>query len=392
MLRCRPVRIALYAIAAAALLSPRAFAYDTLRIGLVLPLTGSQAAIGKQIDNAMRLYLEQNGDTIEGTRIEVFIRDDESNPDNTKIDVRDLIENEKVNILAGFGTSPAAVVAAPLATQAKIPQVVMGAQTSLVTQRSPFMVRSGATVAQSASTLALWAARHNIRKVVALTTDYAPGVDALQEFKRAFVAEGGDLVNELRIPLFNADLNPPLTQIKEAKPDAVFVFVPAQQAHEVMEAIASHGIVEAGTKVIGLGDLTDDDLLKDMSPAALGTITAHYYSAAHPTHVNHAFVEAYQQAYSERPGFMAVAGYDGTHIICEALRLTHGKVAGEGLLRAMKGLSFESPRGPMSIDPETREPVHNIYIRKVETDNGENANIEFETFEAVKDPGKTPRP
>jgi branched-chain amino acid transport system substrate-binding protein len=336
----------------------------------------------------MRLYLEQNGDTIEGTRIEVVIRDDESNPDNTKLDVRDLIENEKVNLLAGFGTSPAAAVAAPFATQAKIPMVVMGAQTSLVTDRSPFIVRSGATLAQSAATLGTWAAKHDIRKVVSLTSDYAPAIDALNEFKRAFVAQGGEVINELRIPLFNADLEPPLKQIKETKPDAVFLFVPPQQARDVFDAFAAHGLAESGIKVIGTGDITDDDLLKVMGPSALGVITAHFYSAAHRSNINREFVDAYQQAYNERPGFMAVAGYDGMRMVCEALRVTHGKIAGEGLLRALKEQSWESPRGPMSIDPETREPVQNIYIRKVETENGENANVEFATFEAVKDPGK----
>lgn len=387
-LRSTAISVALGTALVSLSLPSSALAAETLKIGVILPVTGSQAATGKQIDNAMRLYLEQNGDTIEGTRIEVLIRDDESNPDNARLDARDLVENEKVNVLAGFGTSPAAIMAAPFATLAKIPEVVVGAQTSLVTERSPFIVRSGATLAQSAATLGTWAAKHDIHKVVSLTTDYAPGNDALQEFKRAFGAAGGEVINELRIPLFNADLGPPLTQIKTAKPDAVFLFVPPQQTRDVLEAFAALGLSESGIKVIGTGDITDDDLLKDMGPSALGVITAHFYSAAHPSHANREFVEAYQQAYNERPGFMAVAGYDGARMICEALRATHGRIAGEGLLRAMKNLSWESPRGPVSIDPETREPVQNIYIRKVETENGENANVEFATFEAVKDPAK----
>ncbi|MBY0382062.1 MAG: ABC transporter substrate-binding protein [Xanthobacteraceae bacterium] len=365
-----------------------AAAAERLKIGLVLPMSGFQETTGKQIDNALRLYLEQNGDTVEGTRIEVIIRDDESNPDIAKQAARDLVENEKVQVLAGFGTSPAAAVAAPFATQAKIPEVVMGAQTSMITDRSPFIVRSGATLAQSAATLATWAARHGIHKVISLTTDYAPGNDALAEFKRAFTKEGGEVIDELHIPLFNADLDPPLDQIKKAKPDAVFLFVPSQQAKDLFEAIAAHGITHAGIKIIGPGDITDDDFLKAMGDPALGVITAHFYSAAHVSRANQDFVEAYQASYNERPGVMAVAGYDGMRIIREALRATGGRTGGEGLLRAMKQLSFESPRGPLEIDPDTREPVQNIYIRRVEKVDGENRNIEFATFEAVKDPGK----
>jgi len=368
-----------------------ALAAERLKIGLVLPMTGLQEAAGKQIDNALRLYLEQNGDTVEGTRIEVIIRDDESNPDIAKQASRDLVENEKVQVLAGFGTSPAAAVAAPFATQAKIPEVVMGAQTSLITERSAFIVRSGATLAQSTATLAVWAARHGLHKVISLTTDYAPGNDALAEFKRAFTREGGEVIDELHIPLFNADLDPPLDLIKKAKPAAVFVFVPSQQSKDVFEAIAAHGITHAGIKIIGPGDITDDDLLKTMGDPALGVITAHFYSAAHVSRANQDFVEAYQAAYNERPGFMAVAGYDGMRIIRDALRATGGRTGGEGLLRAMKRLSFESPRGPLEIDPDTREPVQNIYIRRVENVDGENQNIEFATFEAVKDPGKNSR-
>jgi len=380
------------AVAVALSFSPLgAHSAERLRIGLVLPMTGLQEMTGKQIDNAVRLYLEQNGDTVAGTRIEVVIRDDESNPDITKQAVRDLLDNEKVQVLAGFGTSPAAAVAAPFATQARIPEVVMGAQTSLIADRSPFIVRSGATLAQSAATLAQWAAKHGIRKVMSLTTDYAPGNDALAEFKRAFTSEDGEVIDELHIPLFNADLGPPLDQIKHEKPDAVFVFVPPQQAKDVFEAIASHGIMNAGIKVIGPGDITDDDLLKGMGEAALGVITSHFYSASHVSRANQDFVEAYQAAYNERPGAMAVAGYDGIRIVCEALRATGGRTSGEGLLRAMKRLSFESPRGPVTIDPETREPVQNIYIRRVEAVDGENQNIEFATFNDVKDPAKAQR-
>ena len=391
--RCTSMR--LLAMTAAVLtavgIAAPARASATLKIGLILPMTGPLDATGKQIDNAARLYLKQNGDTVAGTRISVLLRDDEGNPDITAQASRDLIGKDRVGVLAGFGTSPAAAVAAPFATRARIPEVVMGGQTSLVSERSPFIVRSGATLAQSAATLAVWAARHGIRKVVSLTTDYAPGNDALAEFRRAFHAHDGEVIEELHIPMFNAELDPPLDRIKQLRPDAMFLFMPPRQAKDMFAAIDAHGIMQAGIKVIGPGDITDDDLLKDMGSAAQGVFTAHFYSAAHPSDTNRDFVDAYQAEYHERPGFMAVAGYDGIRMICAALRATRGHIAGEKLLRAMKHLSFESPRGPVRIDPHTREPVQDIYIRRVESVNGENQNVEFATFEGVKDPAGTSR-
>lgn len=370
---------------------PATAAEPTLKIGLVLPLSGPLAETGKQIDNAMRLYLEQNGDTIKGTRIEVIVRDDEGNPDHTREAVKSLVEEDKVNVLAGFGTSPAAAVAAPFATNAKIPMVVMGAQTSVVTTRSPFMVRSGATLAQSAATLGKWAAKNGIRNVAALITDYAPGNDALKEFSKAFSADDRTVSDEYRIPLLEADLDAPLTQIKQAKPDALFLFVAPWQAHQVLDAIAAQKFGQQGIKLIATGDLTDDSSLKNLGPSALGIVTAHFYSVAHPSRVNRQFVEAYRTAYGETPGAMAVSGYDGTHLICAALRATKGDADGEALLKAMKRAAWDSPRGPFAIDPHSREVVQNIYMRKVEDLGGENVNAEFETFEDVRDPNNSGR-
>jgi len=381
--------VVLAALALAA--RPVAAAEPALKIGLVLPLSGPLAETGKQIDDAMRLYLEQNGDIIEGTRIEVVVRDDEGNPDRTREAVQSLVEDDKVNVLAGFGTSPAAAVAAPFATNAKIPMVVMGAQTSLVTTRSPFIVRSGATLAQSAATLGKWAAKNNIRNVAALISDYAPGNDALREFSKAFTNDERTVSDEYRISLTKADLDAPLTQIKAAKPDALFVFVAPWQARQVLDAIAAQGLVQEGIKLIATGDLTDDSFLKNLGPSALGVVTAHFYSAAHPSRANRLFAEAYRAAYGETPGAMAVSGYDGARLICEALRATKGETHGEALLKAMKGAAWDSPRGPFAIDKHSREVVQNIDMRKVEAVNGENVNAEFATFEAVKDPNNSGR-
>jgi branched-chain amino acid transport system substrate-binding protein len=374
---------------AAGLAACPAYAEDTFKIGLVVPMTGGQASTGKQIDNAIKLYMQQHGDTVAGKKIEVILKDDAALPDNTKRLTQELIVNDKVNVIAGFGVTPAAFAAAPLATQGKIPEVVMAAGTSIITEKSPYIVRTSFTLAQSSTIIGDWAVKNGIKKVATLTSDYAPGNDALNFFKEHFTAGGGQIVEEVKVPLANPDFAPFLQRMKDAKPDAVFVFVPAGQGGNFMKQYAERGLDKAGIKVIGPGDVTDDDLLADMGDAVVGAVTAHIYSAAHPSEVNKEFVAAYKKAYGSRPGFMAVGGYDGIHLIYEALKKDGGKTDGDSLLAAMKGMAWESPRGPISIDPDTRDIVQNVYIRKVEKKDGELYNVEFQTFDAVKDPGKT---
>ena len=383
---------AMAVIALAAALShagPALAADGTVKIGLIVPMTGGQASTGKQLDNAVKLYIQQHGDTVAGKKIEVILKDDGANPENTKRLAQELIVNDKVEIIAGFGITPTALAAAPLATQAKIPEIVMLAGTSIITERSPYIVRTSFTLAQSSTIIGDWAAKNGIKKVATLTSDYAPGNDALQFFKEHFIAGGGEIVEEVKVPLSNPDFAPFLQRMRDAKPDAMFVFVPGGQGGNFMKQFSERGLDKSGIKVIGPGDVMDDDLLNGMGDAALGTVTAHMYSAAHPSQTNKEFVAAYKKAFNSRPGFVAVGGYDGIHLIYEALKKTGGKTDGDSLVAAMKGMAWESPRGPVSIDPETRDIVQNIYIRKVEKVDGELYNVEFQTFEAVKDPGKT---
>src|SRR6516165_11412736 len=377
------------AAAISALAFTPARAEDAFKIGLIVPMTGGQASTGKQIDNAIKLYMKQHGDTVAGKKIEVILKDDGALPDKTKTAAQELIVNEKVNVIAGFGITPSALAAAPLATQAKIPEVVMAAGTSIITEKSPYVVRTSFTLPQSSTIIGDWAVKNGIKKVATLTSDYAPGNDALASFKEHFTAGGGEIVEEVKVPLANPDFAPFLQRMKDAKPDAVFVFVPAGQGGNFMKQYAERGLDKAGIKVIGPGDVMDDDLLNAMGDAALGTVTAHLYSAAHPSAMNKEFVAAYKKDFGNRPGFMAVSGYDGIHLIYEALKKTNGDTDGDKLIAAMKGMKWESPRGPISIDPETRDIVQNIYIRKVEKADGELYNVEFETFKAVKDAGKT---
>lgn len=376
-------------IAVAAATPIAAQAEDVLKIGLIVPMTGGQASTGKQIDNAIKLYMKKNGATVAGKKIEIILKDDAAIPDNTKRMAQELIVNDKVNVIAGFGITPAALAAAPLATQAKVPEIVMAAGTSIITERSPYIVRTSFTLPQSSSIIGDWAAKNGIKKVATLTSDYAPGNDALASFKENFTAGGGQIVEEIKVPLANPDFAPFLQRMKDAKPDAMFVFVPAGQGGNFMKQFAERGLDKSGIKVIGPGDVMDDDLLNSMGDAALGVVTAHMYSAAHPSAMNKEFVADYKKEFGQRPGFMAVGGYDGIHLIYEALKKTGGKTDGDSLVAAMKGMKWESPRGPISIDPDTRDIVQDIYIRKVEKVDGELYNVEFAKFDAVKDPGKT---
>ncbi len=383
-------RMLLQAAATAALLMmPTAsWAQDTVKIGLILPMTGQQASTGKQIKAAVDLYMAEHGNTVAGKKIEVILKDDAAVPDNTKRLAQELIVNDKVAVVAGFGITPTALAVAPLATEAKVVELVMAAGTSIITERSPYIVRTSFTLPQSSVIIADWAAKNGIKKVVSIVSDYAPGADAEKSFTERLTAAGGQVVELIKVPLANPDFAPFLQRAADAKPDAIFVFVPSGQGGTFMKQYAERGLDKAGIKLIGPGDVTDDDLLPAMGDAVIGAITAHLYSADHDSAKNKAYVEAFKKANNFRPNFMSVGGYDGMHLIYEALKKTGGKSDGDSLIAAMKGLAWESPRGPISIDPETRDIVQNIYVRKVEKKGGELYNVEFATFEAVKDPGK----
>ena len=364
-------------------------AQSTVKIGALLPMTGQQQSTGVQIAAAIRLYLAQNGDTVAGKKIQVIFKDDGAVPDNSKRLAQELIVNDKVNFVAGFGVTPAALAVAPLSAEAKIPQIVMAAGTSIITERSPYIVRTSFTLPQSTVVMADWALKNGIRKVVSMVSDYAPGIDAEGSFKDTFTRGGGQIVESIRVPLANPDFAPFLQRAHDAKPDAVFIFVPSGQGGTFVKQFIERGLDKAGIKIIGPGDVADDDLLNGMGDQVIGTVTAHMYSAAHPSQANKNYVAAFKKANPGlRPNFMSVGGYDGMHLIYEALKKTGCKTDGDSLVAAMKGMAWESPRGPVSIDPETRDIVQNIYMRKVEKVDGELYNVEFETFPNVKDPGK----
>jgi branched-chain amino acid transport system substrate-binding protein len=378
-------RALLAAAGAACLIIPAAAAraQETIKIGLILPMTGPFTSTGRQIEAAVRLYMQQHGDSVAGRKIQLIVKDDTGVADVTKRLAQELIVNDKVTVTAGFGLTPLALATAPLSTQAKVPQVIMAAATSTIPDASPFIVRTTFTLPQATIPLAEWAAQNGIRKALTLVSDYGPGIDAEKAFTATFAKAGGQADN-LRVPLQNPDFSPFLQKAADAKPDALFVFVPSGVGAQFMKQFVERGLDKAGIKLIGTGDVTDDDILNGMGEAALGTITAHHYAAAHDSPENKAFVDAFKKAASGmRPNFMAIGGYDGMHLIYEGLKKTGG-AGGQALVDAMKGMSWTSPRGPVTLDPQTRDLVQNIYVRRVERVGGELHNVEFATIGNVK--------
>lgn len=362
---------------------------NTFKIGLILPMTGPFASTGKQLESAARLYVAQHGDTVAGKKVVLIVKDDTGVPEASKRLAQELVINEKVQVLAGFGLTPLALATAPLATQSKTPLVVMAAATSAITEASPFIVRTSFTVPQVVTTLADWATKNNIKKVVSLVTDYAPGVDSEKFFSQRFIANGGQVIETLRVPLRNPDFAPFLQRVRDSKPDALFAFVPAGVGSALMKQFAERGLDKAGIRLIAEGSVTDDSILNDMGDVAVGVVTAHHYSAAHNSALNKKFVEDFgKETKGLRPNFMAVGAYDGMRVIYEAAKSSKG-AGGEVLLNAMKGQVFESPRGPMYIDAQTRDVVQNVYVRRVERIGGQLWNREIETVTNVKDIGKS---
>ncbi len=362
-------------------------AQETLKIGLILPMTGPFASTGRQIDAAARLYLAQHGDTVAGRKVELILRDDAGTADTTRRLAQELVVRDKVVALAGFGLTPLALATAPIATQSKTPMVVMAAATSSIIKASPFIVRTSFTLPQATVGIAEWAAKNGLKNVMTLVTDYGPGIDAEKAFKSRFTLNGGNVPAELRVPLKNPDFAPFLQRVVDAKPDGLFVFMPSGVGAQFMKQFKERGLDQSGIRLIGTGDVTDDDILDDMGDVALGVTTSHHYSAAHDSPLNKKFVAEFGRANNGmRPNFMAVGGYDGMRVIMKGLEQTKGQ-GGQALLDAMKGQTFESPRGPILIDAQTRDIVQDIYIRKVERVGGHLYNVEFDKQTAVKDPG-----
>ncbi|MEO7031997.1 MAG: ABC transporter substrate-binding protein [Herbaspirillum sp.] len=385
----------LQSIAIASTLALSAFAVhaaDTIKIGLIAPFSGPFADYGKQMDAGINAYMKLHGDTVAGKKIEIIKKDTTGPvPEIAKRLAQELVVRDKVDFLAGFGLTPEALAVAPIAEQAKKPMIIMNAATSIITTKSKYIARFSMTLPQISSPMGTWAVKNGIKKVVTLVADYGPGLDAETAFKTSFIGGGGQVTESIRVPLKNPEFAPYVQRIKDAKPDAVFMFVPAgEQGIAFMKSYRERGLAEAGIKVIATGDLTDDHILNSMGDPILGVITTFHYSADHKSPENAKFLKAFAAANPNggRPNFMAVAAYDGMHAIYDVSKKLNGKIDADKAMSILKGMKFESPRGPIMIDPETRDIIQNVYVRKVEKVNGELYNVEFDKFVNVKDPGK----
>ena len=379
----------LAASAAAGLGAGRVAAQEVLKMGVSIPMTGAGFnAVGRQLASALKLYVQEHGDVVAGRKLEIIVRDDGGVADNARRIVQEMIVNEKVSLL-GIGITPTALAIAPLVTEAKIPTLVMSSGASVTVTKSPYMVRAGFLQGQQGWIMAEWAAKNGSKRVVTLVNDWAPGIESETAFKTRFLQEGGEILESIRIPLANPDFAPFLQRIRDINPDTAFIYFPGTQAGIFAKQFAERGLGKSGIKIIGPGDLTDDDDLNTMGDQMLGIITSGSYSAAHDSALNKAYVAGFEKAFGFRPDFVSVGAYDGLHLIYEALKKTNGNADGDVMLAAMKGMAWESPRGPISIDPQTRDIVQNIYIRKVEKVNGQLYSVEFATYPAVGNPMKS---
>lgn len=375
------------AAVAGAILSSPAAAEGTIKIGVILPYSGQFADMAKQADNGITLYMKTHGDTVAGKKI-VIIRKDVGGiaPAVAKRLAQELVVRDGVDILAGFIATPNALAASDVSDQAKKLMVLVNAGTSIVTTKSRYSVRTSFTIAQIADSLGTWAARSGIKSSYTMVSDYAPGHDAEKLFAQAFTAGGGKIVGSVKIPVATPDFSAFVQRMKDAAPASVFVFVPGgAQPAAFGKAIYERGVDRHRTRIMGTGEITDDIALKSMGDAALGIVSAWHYDYSQPSSVNQAFVKAYRADFQRSPDFVAVGGYDGMHLIYQALAKTKGSGDGDALIAAAKGMAWESPRGPISIDPATRNIVQTVYIREVRKVGGEYHNVIIGKVEGVKD-------
>ena len=378
----------LYVLVSLYILAP-ALAQQPLKVGLLMPFTGQFTDTAAQMDSGVKLYVKQHGDVVAGRKIELIRRDTAGTPDVAKRLAQELIVRDNVDILAGFTLTPEALAVADLSAEAKKFMVVMNAATSIITTKSPYIARVSVTLPQNCEALGTWAYKAGVRKVYTMVSDYAPGFDAEASFQRAFKLAGGEIVGAVRMPITTVDFSPFVQRVKDLDPEAIFVFIPGgSQPAALAKALVERGLDPNKIKVMGQGEITEESALAGMGDAALGIVTAFHYDYSHPSPVNADFVKAFNAEFKRNPDFLSVGGYDGMHLIYEALKKTGGKADGDGLIAAAKGEKWESPRGPMSIDPETRDVIETVYVRRVEKVDGRLRNVEIDRFENVRDPVK----
>jgi branched-chain amino acid transport system substrate-binding protein len=386
----RKVLLGLHCFVMLQLFAFSASAQQSVKVGLIMTYTGQFANAAEQMDNGIKLYMKEHGDVVAGKKIELIRKDTAGAPDAAKRLAQELIVNDNVDILAGFVITPEALTVADLSAEAKKFMVVMNAATSIITTKSPYITRSSLTLPQNCEVLGTWAFKNGgAKKVFTMVSDYAPGRDAETSFQTAFKAAGGEIIGSVRVPLANPDFSAFVQRAKDSGADGVFVFVPGgSQPVALAKALVERGMNPKDIKIMGQGELADESALDAIGDAAIGIITAFHYDYTHGSAANRQFVAAYNAEFKRNPDFFSVGGYDGMHLIYEALKKTGGKADGDSLIGAVKGMKWESPRGLVSIDPETRDIVNTVYIRQVEKIDGRVRNVEIAKFDDVKDPVK----
>ncbi len=385
----RHMMTAAAALLAAATLPVAAQAQGTLKIGVISAYSGQFADTATQIDNGIKLYMKQHGETVAGKKIEIIRKDTGGpNPDVAKRLAQELVVRDNVDILAGFTLTPEALGAASVATEAKKLMVNMNAATAVITERSPYIVRVSLTLPQIAETAGTWlATKGGSKKAYTMVSDFGPGIDAEGAFQRAFKAAGGEIIGSVRMPVANPDFSAFIQRAKDLNPESIFVFVPGgAQPAAIGKAFAERGLDPAKIKIMSTGEAVDEQAIKAMGDVSLGRLSAWHYDYNLKTKNNAAFVKAFNDEFKRNPDFFAVGGYDGMHLIYEALKKTGGKADGDSLVEAAKGMKWESPRGPISIDPATRDIIQTVYIRKVEKVGGAIVNVDIDKVVNVKDP------
>ncbi len=377
------------ALLAACLLPAVGHAADTIKIGVVMPYSGQFADLAKQMDNGIKIYMQLHGDKVAGKTIEIIRKDVGGiDPPTAKRLAQELVVRDQVDILAGWLLTPNAIAGCSVSAEAKKFMVIMNAATSIITDKSPYCTRTSFTLPMIAVTLGQWAAKQGIKNDYTMTADYGPGHDAEQGFIQGFKAGGGDIAGSVRMAVKNPDFSAYVQRAKDLNPQSIFVFIPGgAQPAAFGKALAERGMSAQAIKVLGTQELADDPAVKSMGNDAVGIITAGNYNYNYDSAMNKKFVEAYRKlSGDENPDFGAVGGYDGMHLIYAALGKTNGKTDAEDLIAAAKGMKWESPRGPMMIDPNTRDVVQTIYISKVEDKGGKHVNVVIDKIPDVHDP------
>jgi len=384
--------LAFGAIATSALGAPAMAEPEPVRIGVLLPLSGTFTEYGKQMQNGLQLFLKQHGDVAGGRKVELIFKDDGGiAPEKAKKAAQELLVRDHVDVLAGFAFTASALAVAPLAKESARPMIVMNAAASGITAASPTMMRVGQTLPQITEPAGAWAAKNGRDKVFTLVADIKAGQDAEAAFIRGLTAGGGQVVGSLRVPAQNPDFAPFIQRIKDARPRAVFVWLPPGEATiAFIKGFNERGLGAAGIELLGTGDLTDDLDIEAEGDSALGVLTTGHYSMAHNSSLNKRFVTEYRAAFpnEKRPNFLSVSAYDALALIYAALDKTGGKTDADAFVAALKGVQLESPRGPIEIDADTRDIVQTVYVRKVEKVNGKLFNVEFDSFPHARDLSK----